>query len=150
MTAHAHPIYADTSFLTSCFVNDANSPKAGAILAQLDAPLMISYLVTLEFRTVLWRQAGRKELARQEAERALGLFSRQVNDGFLVVPDLAEADVRKKAAELSDTYAEALQLRSLDILHVALALVGGAKGFLTFDERQRSLAAAEDLKSNPT
>ena len=39
--------------------------------------------------------------------------------------------------------------RSLDILHVAAAVVSEAEEFLTFDERQRKLAQAEGLKVKP-
>jgi len=39
--------------------------------------------------------------------------------------------------------------RSLDILHVAAALVSEAEELLTFDERQRKLAQAEGLKVKP-
>jgi hypothetical protein len=39
--------------------------------------------------------------------------------------------------------------RSLDILHVAAALVSEVDEFLTFDVNQRKLAAAENLKVKP-
>jgi hypothetical protein len=39
--------------------------------------------------------------------------------------------------------------RSFDILHVAAALASEAEEFLTFDERQRTLATAEGLKVKP-
>jgi predicted nucleic acid-binding protein len=39
--------------------------------------------------------------------------------------------------------------RSFDILHAATALQLGAKDLLSFDDKQRQLAAAEGLKAKP-
>jgi hypothetical protein len=41
-------------------------------------------------------------------------------------------------------------VRSLDILHVAIALELGATLFLTFDHAQKRLAQAAGLKVRPT
>jgi predicted nucleic acid-binding protein len=40
-------------------------------------------------------------------------------------------------------------VRSLDLLHVALALELGTSEFLTFDDRQRQAASAEGFKVIP-
>ena len=39
--------------------------------------------------------------------------------------------------------------RTIDLLHVAIALEAGAKTFLSFDQRQRKLAKAAGLKVKP-
>jgi predicted nucleic acid-binding protein len=50
---------------------------------------------------------------------------------------------------LSRTRAAQEGHRVLDILHVAAALKSGATDFLSFDGRQRTLAAAEGLTVGP-
>jgi len=47
---------------------------------------------------------------------------------------------------LSARYAAATLARSLDTLHVAAALVIGARQFITFDVRQAALASKPGLK----
>ncbi len=51
-----------------------------------------------------------------------------------------------EAERLSALYSEKLGTRSLDILHVASALVLGSTSFVTFDRRQAALARASGLK----
>jgi predicted nucleic acid-binding protein len=51
-----------------------------------------------------------------------------------------------EAERLSAAHSEKLGTRSLDILHVASALVLGSVSFLTFDRRQAALARVAGLK----
>ena len=55
-----------------------------------------------------------------------------------------------RAAEvLSAKHAASAGQRTIDLLHVAIALEAGAKTFLSFDQRQRKLAKAAGLKVKP-
>ncbi len=51
-----------------------------------------------------------------------------------------------EAERLSTSYSENLGTRSMDILHVAAAVVLGLPEFFTFDKRQAALAKAAGLK----
>jgi predicted nucleic acid-binding protein len=62
----------------------------------------------------------------------------------VVAPPLAEVMI--EAERLSALYSETLGTRSLNVLHVASALVLGRSEFLTFDNRQGALASAAGLK----
>jgi hypothetical protein len=69
--------------------------------------------------------------------------------GLLVAkPDLWGKLVRE-AESLAEHHTPALGTRSLDILHVAAALVLGATEFCTFDTRQAKLAKAAGLHVQP-
>ena len=57
--------------------------------------------------------------------------------------------VMGEAMRLSQARVELEGHRVLDILHVAAALKSGATVFLSFDVRQRTLAAAEGLTAGP-
>jgi predicted nucleic acid-binding protein len=65
--------------------------------------------------------------------------------GVLTPVDLTLADLTREAERLSALHSETLGTRSLDILHVASALVLGLSTFLTFDQRQCTLAKAARL-----
>ena len=54
-----------------------------------------------------------------------------------------------RARELSDRHTPTLATRSLDLLHVAAALLLDVKEFYSFDDRQRKAASAEGLKVKP-
>jgi predicted nucleic acid-binding protein len=54
--------------------------------------------------------------------------------------------ISTEAERLSAGFTARIGTRSLDILHVANALVLGATSFLTFDKRQAELAKSAGLK----
>jgi hypothetical protein len=53
-----------------------------------------------------------------------------------------------RAATLSAAYTEQFGARSIDLLHVACAIILKAELFLTTDSRQERLAVAEGLRVN--
>jgi predicted nucleic acid-binding protein len=57
--------------------------------------------------------------------------------------------VEEKANELSDNYSANLGCRTLDIIHVAAAILIGAREFVTFDARQAEMAKQAGLKVIP-
>ena len=88
--------------------------------------------------------------ARPEDRVALPGFAGRLRaiygeDAFLQTPatDLVS---QAEAERLSASYSEQLGTRSLDITHVAAALVLGASEFLSFDRRQSRLAAKVGLR----
>ena len=72
-----------------------------------------------------------------------------IASGFLVLTPVASDELHKKARQLSDRHTPTLGARSLDLLHIATALVLEAKEFFSFDDRQRKAAASEGLKVKP-
>jgi len=66
--------------------------------------------------------------------------------GVLLAASPPLADVMIEAEHLSALHSDTLGTRSLDILHVAAALVLGVAPVLTFDTRQAALARAAGLK----
>jgi hypothetical protein len=53
------------------------------------------------------------------------------------------------AETLSKAHTKSLGTRGFDILHVAIAMALGARNFLTFDLRQKSLAQKAGLIAKP-
>ena len=53
----------------------------------------------------------------------------------------------RRATELGRRFTSTIGCRSLDVLHVATGLELGLTSFVTFDKRQRQLAAAAGLKA---
>jgi predicted nucleic acid-binding protein len=78
--------------------------------------------------------------------KALQTLRSDLRSGFYLQSPLDWVKVFKRAHRLSRKHAGRLLVRSLDLLHVALAQALGATEFLTFDARQKQTASAEGLR----
>ena len=147
--------YPDTSFLYAFYLKQSNSPIASAYAATMDEPLHVTSLLQYEFRQSLrfqaWRHTANPRLgiALAEAQEVLTKFERDLESGIAVLAPCSLADVLRRAEDLSNRRTITGGHRTLDVLHVATALVLGAEDFLTFDVNQGELAQAEGLKVKP-
>jgi predicted nucleic acid-binding protein len=89
---------------------------------------------------------GKRSLAL-EARRAQAELERDLGSGLWLEIDLP-GSVWDTCAELARRHGPRLGIRTLDSLHVAVALEFEAKVLWTFDERQAKLAAAEGLHAS--
>ncbi len=141
--------YFDTSVLLKFYVEEPRSAEADALILKADAPLLFTHFHEIEIRTALRLKRGRHEITEAELKTALGNLQSDINTGRLEKPNYDVASVLYKAEEFSAKYAAETLARSLDILHVAAALVLGAREFVSFDERQRKIASRMKLKLLP-
>jgi predicted nucleic acid-binding protein len=143
--------YPDTSFLYAFYLKQSNSPVAAAIAETFREPLHLTELLRYEFRQSLrfqaWRRAAnsREGIALPDAQRALNQLEMDLNNGVAVMVPCSVSDLLDRADQLSAKYTIKGGHRSMDILHVATALVLDAKEFLTFDSNQRRLAQKEGI-----
>jgi predicted nucleic acid-binding protein len=142
-------IFADTSFLLSLAGNDSNSAAATAQVQTLSEPVRITALNRLEFENAIRLLRFRRVLPEAEASATLGALAGDERAGRIVELACEWTAVMGEAMRLSRARAEMEGHRVLDILHVAAALKSGATVFLSFDMRQRTLAAAEGLTVGP-
>ncbi len=138
--------YFDTSVLLKSYVVEKDSATADALILQILAPIPFTHFHAIEIRTALRLKCGRGEITTAELKGALGDLQADIEAGVLDRPVYDVSNVFQKAEELSAKYAAATLARSLDILHVAAAVVIGARQFITFDARQAALAAKAGLK----
>jgi len=138
--------YADTGLLCSLYAPDAHTAAAITRMKRAGEPLPLVWIHQLELRSALRLRVFRKEITPTQRDAALNAFLADVAGGIYGFTDLVVADVMLEAERLSASYSEKLGVRSLDILHVACALVVGAGEFWTFDTRQGALARAAGLK----
>ena len=146
MAATAYP---DSSFLVSLVCKDTNSAEALAWMAREREPLVFTPLHRIEARNALRNIAGRGEISAQERHEAFLQIEEDLRDGMFVHAPVNWTDVFRRADELSESHAVADGQRTIDLLHVAIALEAGAQTFLSFDKRQRRLAKAAGLKVKP-
>ena len=142
--------YADSSFVVSIYrTTEGISGKARRQIKLAPGPVILSPLSLLEIRNAFNMAIGRGEIGEAEREAVLADIERQIAAGFFRMADVSQADIYAKARELSDRHTPAMLTRSLDLMHVATALLSKARVFLSTDNRQRKAAKAEGLDVKP-
>jgi len=138
--------YWDSGAIVKLYVSEAHSAKVSAHTQTLRHPIFCSHLHDLEIRNGLRLKLFRGESSRKAVNAALLLMDEDLKSGVLVRPNLNWLDTFRRAENLSKDLFSTMGVRSLDLLHVASALVLQTEKFLTFDERQRAVAKKTGLQ----
>lgn len=141
--------YADTSFLVSLYGRDPHSPAALAEVRTHKPVFVLTSLVELELTNAVELRVFHKEWTPAEARGVLEEFIQDARNGVLQIEGLPD-EVFVLARRLSRRYTAKVGARSLDILHVASAMLLRPDVFYSFDERQRKLATSEGLSVRPS
>ena len=141
--------YPDSSFLVSLVCKDTKSEAAKAHMAQAREPLLFTPLHRTESRNALRNAAARGAITANDCRIASQQIEDDLHDGLFVHCPVNWTDVFRRADGLSEKHAATDGQRTIDLLHVAIALECGAKIFLSFDTWQRRLAKAAGLKVKP-
>jgi len=137
-------IYVDTSFLVSLYTLDSNSAAAAKFMKSAALPLWFTPLGEVEMLNALHLRVFRKELALAEIKSAAALFRADTAAGVFALKALPIAAF-ERAKRIAREKTSALGTRTIDLLHVASALVLRADTLCTFDKSQRALARTEGL-----
>ena len=143
---NAEEVYVDPSALCRLYLNQPGLREIAAWRGRLAGALPVTHHGRCEITNAICLAAFRGELPEAELADVLIEFETDFTDGRLHRADLLWRAALDRAAELSRTLTPKLGTRSSDVLHVACALELKLKHFLTFDERQKKLAAAVGLK----
>lgn len=138
--------YADTGVLCSLYAPDVHTTRAAARMKRQELPLPLTWLHHLELRNALRLRVFRGEITAAQRDASLNAFLADQAGRVFIAASPAPSAVATEAERLSALHSQHLGTRSLDILHVAGALVLGANEFLTFDHRQAILAKAAGLR----
>jgi len=141
--------YADSSFLASCYLTDANTPRAKAYLFGASVSLDLTALQSLEVQNAFRLGVFRGLFSASDAKLARANFELDLQRGRLVRKTVRWPLVFRIALHLSQGHSASVGTRSLDVLHVAAARSLRAKAFVSFDDRQWNLAAAIGLRVVP-
>jgi predicted nucleic acid-binding protein len=137
--------YADTSFLGSLYLQDIHSARTAGIMRRAPLPLLVTTLTEVELTNALYLQVFRGKLTASQIHAAEALFHNDLANGVFEARALSIA-ILDKARLLSRKQTPRLGTRSLDVLHVASALVLKAEMLYTFDRIQQRLAESEGLR----
>lgn len=123
-------IYVDTSLLLAVYTPEAQSERANRILESASF-ILISDLTVAEFYVGLARKVKLKVLSPRQAEAAGAAFESHLAEGLL-----HRTALHSRHSEAAGQLAikSALMLRTLDALHLAVA-IGLDVRLATFDTR---------------
>ncbi|HYZ73167.1 MAG TPA: type II toxin-antitoxin system VapC family toxin [Chthoniobacterales bacterium] len=141
--------YFDTGVLVKAYAVEPGTAEALVLIRQVKPPIPFTHLHGIEIRNALRLKCGRGGITESEMLAALRLLQDDIDAGRLERPPYELAELFLRAESLSSKHAVSTLARTLDILHVAAALEIGCKQFASFDNRQRSLASLEKLKTLP-
>ena len=142
--------YADTSVIVKSYLDEPDSAEADRVLRGLGGPLAYTPLHEVEVPNAVYLKRFRGEIGVDEERAVLEALRGDLRQGLLRRPDFL--DLRKvfvQAAMLAEKHSPQVGTRSLDLLHVAAALECGSADFVSYDQRQRKVAAGEGLRVVP-
>jgi predicted nucleic acid-binding protein len=141
--------YFDSAIIVKLYVRETTSPEAIRLVGACDAPFWLTHWQALEVRNAIRLKAFRKEITAAEMNQSIAAFEHDIVMGRWQRPDYAVGAIEQKADELSASYSALFGCRTLDIIHVAAAVVIGATQFVTFDARQGAMAKQAGLTVIP-
>lgn len=137
--------YFDTGVLLKLYLPEPRAAEAVAFVNASPCRPPINHLHELEIHSALRQKCGRGELTQAECVALLAQVNSDLTTGVHERVAVTWPDVFATAETLSAAHGAGTLCRSLDTLHVALALEFGATEFCSFDLRQSRMAAAAGL-----
>jgi predicted nucleic acid-binding protein len=141
--------YADTGFLVSLYLNERTTTAANAAVQTVRRPLPLIPLAFLELRNGLYLAVFRKQISDATRQAAWRRVELDIRAGIYFEAAISQLDLHQKAAQLAEKHTGSLGTRTLDLMHLAAAVLLGARQLLSFDERQRQAAKREGLRVLP-
>ena len=137
-------LYLDTSAFLKLYVREEGSEEVQSLVISQEEPLPVWEILEMELHNALQLKVFRDELDDADAVHQYALFQQRKVRGLYFVPEIRRAELMDVFRRLS-ALKPRLGCRTMDILHVACACQIKAQQFISFDHRQRKLAAAAGL-----
>jgi hypothetical protein len=140
------PVYLDTSALVKLYLPEPDSASVERALRRR-RDLVVSDLAITEVASAVSRRAREGALSRLDAGRLYRQLLAHAEAGVFLRADIVP-ETHREAERLLLSLAE-VPLRSLDALHLALAIGAGARSLFTFDMRLAAAGLEVGLASAP-
>lgn len=138
--------YYDSGVLVKLYVREPFSAAAVQTVTEAGVGIHVNALQELEVANAIRLKAFRDEITAPEQEAALRAMASDFECGRLRRLSVDWAPAFAKALELSAGSTPEVGCRSLDILHVAVALQQGCSELVSMDERQMRAAVGTGLE----
>ena len=140
-------LWLDTSVLVSLYVPEARSVRVARLVQRAGEPVPFSQLHELELANALRLLRFRREAKPKAVDATLARIAEDLHEGVLLRSAIEWPATFTKALELSSRYTQRVGSRSLDLLHVAAAVLAHSDRFVTADQRQGAIARRVGLRT---
>lgn len=137
-------LYLDTSALLKLYIREDGSELVQTLISSQPHPLPIWEIQEAELINAMRLKVFWKDITLDQADTQIALFQNRRKRGLYFFPDIDRISLMQRFHQLS-IQTPNLGSRTMDILHVACALEIGATQFITFDQRQSTLAKLSGL-----
>ena len=138
-------LYIDTSVIVKLYIKEEHSLNVSNWIIDNNEAIPLTSFHELEFSNAIQLKRFKNEMTMDEVALIMSRFNKHENEGIYYRPHINWSDVFQYAIELSKNYTESTGSRTLDIVHIALAISIKADRFLTFDARQAKIASLTGL-----
>ena len=140
-------IYYDTGALIPIYVDEVFSEAVNAYSTSRAIPIPFSLFHRLEFENALRLKMFRKEIDEERLNRVLSDIGDDLNSSHLVLRPVNWIDAFEKARAIGARVTVKTGCRTLDLIHVAIAVQWGCQIFLTADAKQLAAAKMAGLET---
>ena len=138
-------LYLDTSALLKLYLREEGSEWVQTQVTAQSAPLPVWELQEAELTNALRLKVFWRDITATQAQAQLAHFRSRKDRGQYFFPNLDRAALMERFRLLAH-HSMKLGTRTLDVMHIACACEIQADRFLSFDERQLSLAKLVGLR----
>ena len=139
----SEPIYFDTSALAKWYIREERSDEVEAYL-QEHGPVAISELTIVEMATLLARRRWEGDFDADLEARIFATFREDIRKGYLQCHSFPSG--LSEAALLLRVHLSQIAIRTLDLLHLAIAREIQAAVVATADGKMAAAAAILDFR----
>lgn len=138
--------YYDTGVLLPLYVEEAFSEVLNRIVEERAEPIALNLIQETEFENAVRLKVLRREYSAARAKDILNARDEDLREGRLVRRPVNWSQAFEETRRLSGSVTVKTGCRTLDLLHVAIALKWGCTDFASADSRQLQAARMAGLK----
>jgi len=138
-------VYLDTSVLVSIYYLESITPKARKFLTDKKG-LSTSSFSIVEFSSAINRKILMNELSKQDGLKIINRFQNDIEEGYYKVYSFSPDDLTGANNFIIDNLGR-VSIRTVDALHVAIALRDNCDLFVTADKAQAKSSEILGLKT---
>jgi predicted nucleic acid-binding protein len=136
-------VYLDTSALAKWYLNEPRSEDFSAWI-QNQHDTHISSLTVLEFRCLLARRKRRQDISSELEKQLFAVFEEDIEAGHLIQHPVENVDIIHAVQLLERVFP--IPLRTLDAMHLRIAIALGTQAVATADSTMATAADELGLK----